>query len=217
MRERTEQTAGVGGQGADSATRRGFRHAIRYRRCVALLKFVLPVTAAALVLLVVAWPSLKGYDTGFRLEFSETDYTVDGTVRMTKPRFVGTSDDGRPFTVTAETASREARDERFINLDAPTADLTTSGGEWIAITAHRGVYDQERETVDLDGDVSVYSASGLEFHTEHAVIDLAAGTARGDEPVQGQGPWGLIDATGFRYDRDADRIVFLGRPKLTLF
>lgn len=195
----------------------GTHHATRYRRFVSLMKFVLPLSALGLALLVFVWPNLSGDDLGFRLDFSSADYAVDGTVQMTEPHFVGVDENGQPFAVSANQATRPADNPDMIALDSPQADLTSSEGEWIAMTAEKGNYDRMAETIELVGSVSLYSASGLEFHTERAEIDLAAGVASGDEPVDGQGPWGLIKATGFRYARSDGRLEFFGRPHMTLF
>ncbi|MBL27540.1 MAG: hypothetical protein CMM50_08345 [Rhodospirillaceae bacterium] len=195
----------------------GTHHATRYRRFVSLMKFVLPLSALGLALLVFVWPNLSGDDLGFRLDFSSADYAVDGTVQMTKPHFVGVDKNGQPFAVSAEIATRAAGNPDMIALDSPQADMTSSEGEWIALTAEKGNYDRKAEIIELVGSVSLYSASGLEFHTERAEVDLAQGVASGEDPVDGQGPWGLIKATGFRYAQNDGRLEFFGRPRMTLF
>ena len=45
---------------------------------------------------------------------------------------------------------------------------------------------------------------------------MAAGTAEGDDPVTGQGPFGNVTAEGFRILDRGDTIVFKGRTKLEI-
>jgi len=84
------------------------------------------------------------------------------------------------------------------------------------VTAETGVFHNEAKLLDLKGDVSVFHDGGTEMHTASARVDLAAGAASGDEPVDAQGPSGTIVSEGFRlYDRGA-RIVFTGKAHLRL-
>ncbi|MEJ0072220.1 MAG: LPS export ABC transporter periplasmic protein LptC [Pseudomonadota bacterium] len=95
--------------------------------------------------------------------------------------------------------------------------MTTAGGAWVAVTAETGVYHNDAKLLDLAGDVSVFHDGGTEFHTTTAHVDLGAGSAAGDDPVDGQGPSATIKSAGFRlYDRGA-RIIFTGKAHLMLY
>ena len=48
------------------------------------------------------------------------------------------------------------------------------------------------------------------------VLNVAAGTARGDKAVEGQGPFGHISAQGFEILDKGGRIVFSGKARLEL-
>ncbi len=119
--------------------------------------------------------------------------------------------------MTAALATRESAHAPHTDLQSPKADLTTSSGAWVAATAATGVYHNATRLLDLMGDVSMFHDGGTEFHTERAQVDLSAGAATGDDPVDGQGPTSTIKAEGFRlYDRGAV-IIFTGKSHLVLY
>ncbi len=193
------------------------RKAVGHRRRVAFLKMILPVTVMVLVAAVFAWPSLTKTTSGFRLDFGLDVGQIGGQGGMVNPRFLGVDSQEQPYTITAAHASHPENDTNRVNLSAPEADLSLKGGDWFFVRADEGVYDRAAESLDLVGDVTMYTDQGVEFRTTRAHVDLTSGTARGDQPVHGQGPWGLIDSVGFTYQRDGGHVLrFLGRPTMIL-
>ena len=53
-------------------------------------------------------------------------------------------------------------------------------------------------------------------HPKKRLRPFAAGTARGDKAVEGQGPFGHISAQGFEILDKGGRIVFSGKARLEL-
>ena len=133
---------------------------------------------------------------------------------MLNARFDGLDEKNRPYTVTADMATQSDSDEDLIELELPKADITLEDGAWLALTARSGKYRQKSQILDLIGSVSLFHDQGFELRTEAARVDLARGVAEGNQPVQGQGSTGFIEAQGFRVlDRGA-RIIFTGKARL---
>ncbi|OSQ31655.1 MULTISPECIES: LPS export ABC transporter periplasmic protein LptC [Thalassospira] len=192
------------------------------RSIVNMLKLVLPLIAASLVALVVLWPQIeKVQESGFRLGFSTTPDDLMENVTMSNPRFFGVDGNKQPFTVTANDAVEQPENgERLahVHLDAPQADITLEDGSWIALTADEGFYTESDELLDLVGTVNMYHDQGFEIHTEQAEIALNSGSAKGNEPVDGQGPFGTIKSdTGFELEDKGAVIRFLGNARLVIF
>lgn len=185
-------------------------------RAVTVLKVTLPLIALVLLGLVLAWPQLNPDPREFRLTSTNlgTDIATDAS-RMMKPRFVGTDEDNQPFSVVAETATHAGSADRIL-LASPKADVTTKDGSWVAVNAKEGLYDRLASTLGLRGDVQVFHDAGYEFRTEAADIDMGKGTAVGDKPVEGQGPFGHLQAQGFQILDKGGRIVFTGKAHLEL-
>jgi lipopolysaccharide export system protein LptC len=185
-------------------------------RSVAVLKVALPLLAMVLLGLVLAWPRLNPDPREFRLGAGNLPINVDAEAsRMLKPRYVGTDEGNQPFQVIADQATHAGSADRIL-LAEPKADVTLKDGSWVAVQAREGLFDRVQNTLGLRGEVQIFHDAGYEFRTESADIDMKVGTARGDQPVEGQGPFGHLKAEGFEIlDRGA-RILFTGKARVDL-
>ena len=188
----------------------------RYSRFVGLMRLLLPLVALALVVIVVAWPDLYRSNDGFRITFSSIE-SSDESLTMANARYVGRDANGQPFVVTAATATQDKTDSKQVLLDGLQADLTLTDGTWITLSANTGVYHQSNELLDLFGDINIFSDRGYEFHANTAHADLTAGVVVSDDPVQGQGPFGLLIANGMRLEDKGARMIFNNGVKVTIY
>ena len=188
----------------------------RYSMFVGLMKVVLPAMAAALILLVVAWPHITGGRDKFRLGVANLGMEQLDNLSMLNARFDGVDEKNQPYSITADMATQSRRSENLIELELPKADITLTDGTWLALTARAGEYDRGARLLDLYGAVSLFHDQGFELQTSKARLDLEAGTASGDQPVQGFGTAGAIEAEGFEILERGATIIFTGRSHLTL-
>jgi len=206
--------------GARAQSAAGFRSAqrmsMRYSRFAGAMKFVLPAFAAILIALVVAWPQLRSGGNHFRMGYSATT-PEDVTPRMVNARFTGVDGAERPFTVTSVMATRTSAKSPTVDLDAPKADVTLGDGSWVALSSTSGTYNETTHDLELRDKVSLFHDSGYEFHTAIAHINMGDGTAYGDAPVKGQGPFGLLTSDGFRVRDNGKTVIFTGTAKLIIF
>ncbi len=193
------------------------RHTAAYSQFVRAMKFLLPATALLLIGLIIAWPHIDVPDAKFRIGFADLTVKEADDPSMLNPRYIGSDDDDQPYSVTAEIARRLSASGSVIELDSPKADISLEDGTWLVLTARRGVYGQEAETLDLVGSVVLYHDSGYEFLTEKAKIDLEQSSAEGNQPVRGQGPFGNLQAEGFRLVDKGKTIYFTGKSKLVIY
>lgn len=188
-----------------------------YGRIVNFLKVLLPTVAVVLISLVIAWPLLDEQVKQLNQALLDAVKPTPDSMQITNARYAGTDDKDQPFTVTAETIRQPNIDQPFIGLTQPKADIMMADETWAALTAADGTYDRELQILTLQGDVSFFHDLGYEFKTQSARVDLQAGGAAGDEAILGQGPFGLVEAEGFRiYDRGA-RVRLLGKSKLLIY
>ena len=188
----------------------------RYSLFVGVMKVLLPATAAALVLLVVAWPRFSIEVEDVRLSVSKLAPRQAENLTMLNARFEGRDEKDQPFSVTADIATQSESDKDLVTLELPKADITLQDGAWLALTARSGEYRKDAQVLDLTGSVNLYHDKGFELRTEAARIHLDLGMAEGANPVQGQSSLGTIQAEGFKVlDRGA-RIFFLGRSHLVI-
>jgi lipopolysaccharide export system protein LptC len=97
------------------------------------------------------------------------------------------------------------------------ADMTMTGGAWVAVTADDGVYDRDSGIVNLKGNVNLFHDTGLSFATDAATVDVNNDEASGDQPIEGQRPDGELAAEGFQVRNDGQTVIFTGRAFLKLY
>jgi lipopolysaccharide export system protein LptC len=188
----------------------------RRRRAVQLAKRVLPLAAFAALALVALWPQIAGIEEGVRVAYRKPSLDVPaGAASVVEPRFQGTDERGRPYTVSADSALQPAGSET-IELARPRGDVTLEDGAWVLLESATGSFRRDTRMLGLVGEVALFHDSGFEVRTEAAEVDLRAGTARGDRPVAAQGPAGTLDAVGFEIIDRGDVIVFGGPARLVL-
>ncbi|MHA1597086.1 MAG: LPS export ABC transporter periplasmic protein LptC [Alphaproteobacteria bacterium] len=188
-----------------------------YSRFVTWMKILLPGVALLLIVLVVAWPHMKLQDTRFRIGFSALKAGDDEDPSMINPRFLGTDKERQTFSVTADIAKNLLNNKKSVELEMPKADIALDDGTWLVLTAETGIFTRAEETLELRGSVNMFHDSGYEFRTERADVDLTNGTATGDVPVIGQGPFGVLSAEGFRLIDKGKTIYFTGQSKLVMY
>ena len=187
----------------------------QYSKFVRIMKIALPAAAAVLLLLVLLLPVMREQENRFRIGAKTDKETTGATLSMTNARFYGTDDKGEPYSLTAQ-GVRQVAGSKVIELSLPKAEITLTNGSWFSASADKGIYDRENEILDLSGNVSVYQHQNNELHTSQARVMLKEGTAHGDAPVTGSGPFGTIEAGGFDYSNDNKKIRFIHGSKLVL-
>ena len=188
-----------------------------YSAVVRFLRIILPVVALALVALVAAWPYLQKENIAFTIGFVTSELGGDQQPVMVNPRYTGTDSEDRPYSITADLAHNLVQDTARVDLDNPKADMTMDDGTWLVITADKGVYAREEELLDLSGAVNLFQDEGYELRTEAVRIDLDAGTAESTTATEGQGPFGTLNAEGFRVLDLGKTILFTGKSSLVLY
>lgn len=186
-------------------------------RTVGVLKVVFPLVAALLVALVVAWPYLSSQDQGFRLGFAILETPETGDPSMVNARFHGTDGNASPYTITADFARNLTHDTTRVDLEMPKADMALKDGTWLVLTAETGHFHRAEKALRLAGTVNLFHDSGYEFTTDQAEVDLNKGVATGTVPIAGHGPFGTLEAEGFRIVSQERVIRFSGKSRVILY
>lgn len=189
----------------------------RYSRFVGIMKLMLPLSATVLVIIVVAWPYLNGRHDGVPLSFAGIGVGLDENIFMTKARYMGSDDNDQPYTLTAERMVEEDSVDNAIRLTKLEADIMLNDGTWLAMTSDTGVLYRDIKKLALEGSVSFFSDAGYEFRTKRADLYLATKRAVGDQPIEGQGPYGTLNADSFRLEDRGATIIFEGNVRMIFF
>lgn len=184
------------GPAPEENARRAGRRVRRYSRLVAWMKVALPLGALALIAALF----LSARERGELSEIftAEELARLGAGLRLDNPRFAGMTDAGEPFVVRADWALPDSAMPRVVELERPRGEIQLADGRTFTAAAASGELDRRRETVRLEGGVTVTSSDGQRVETERVWIDLDRQTARAPGPVSANGPRGEIEAGSMR-------------------
>jgi lipopolysaccharide export system protein LptC len=187
-----------------------------YTRLVVLGRHVLWLLVAIIVGAVLWIASREAGDEGARLVFSnEPVKQAPPQNEMQSPVYQGLDAKNNPYTVVAEKAVQKDKDT--VMLYAIRADMQQQNHKWLALTAGSGQLSiTEKKLLLMDG-VNLFYGDGFEMETEHAQVDIAAGTAYGASRVTGQGPLGTLKAKGFEVEERGRVIRFNGSVRVKVY
>lgn len=190
-----------------------------YTRYVRTMRLLLPLAAAGLVGLLIAWPRLEG-----ALEPVPAQTAAPQSVKkneLTSPRYESQDSKGQPFTITAARAIQSEQDINVVVLEKPAADIFLNGGAWVAAQADQGFYRQQEEKLLLRGNVRLFHDKGYEVKTGKLLVHIKSREAWSDQPVAGHGPAGTLEATGLTFQggeegANEEKLIFTGPVRLVL-
>lgn len=181
------------------------------------MKVVLPAIAIAVIALVVVWPEIHEKPSTFQIGMARISVQDDDGQKLLNARYTGVDQRDQPYTVTADAILRGDATADQVDLESPKADIAIEGETWLAVTAPAGQYSKKYQVLELSGGVNVFHDRGYEFRTERALVDFAHGSAFGDAPVTGQGPFGQLSSEGFLVLDSGLSVMFSGKARLVLF
>jgi lipopolysaccharide export system protein LptC len=172
----------------------------RYSTLVAWAKVVLPLIALALLSTLFLFSRTPNPQDA--LPYANIDLEqLAREQRLSRPRFAGTLADGRPVTLTSDSAVQQSDRPNRIHLDNVQTDLVMNADEVLTIFSDTGDFDLVRQIIELVGGVRLLTTSGYLLLSE--AIDIAMDQMRLSSPgaVELSGPelWleaGAMELTG---------------------
>lgn len=186
----------------------------RHTVIIRSLRFILPLVALALTVIVVTW------DEGGRVEPVKKDELIPQAEsiqnELMKPVFNSVDEKGQPYSITADRAVQGTQNPDIVTLINPVAKLDMDGGSALGGRAKAGLYEQKAQKLNLEGGVALNHSNGYTLTTEELRIDIAAQKAWSGRDVHVAGPDGTIDATGLEADTGTGAIIFTGPARVIL-
>jgi lipopolysaccharide export system protein LptC len=176
-------------------------------------KLALPAGAVLLLASIALWPEFHRATDTVRVAMRGLSASFDGA-RLTNAHYKGVDEHGRPYTVTAATATQ--RDLDRIDLTVPIADMTLENGTWFNVKSKQGVYMRKDEQLDMSDDVVLYRDDGTTMTTASMSVAVKSGAASGSEQTHVEGPFGTLDATGFTTVDKGTAIQFWGPVRVEM-
>jgi lipopolysaccharide export system protein LptC len=178
-------------------------------------KHALLGVAVLLGLSVVGVAMFNSGEKGGRVVLSGSEKKESAAPVMVNPRYYGVDKKNRPFTVTAKTATQNK--DGSVAIESVQADMLLNQESWLALTATKGMIHKNNTDIELMGAVNMFYEGGYEFRSEYVKVLTNEGRAMGNQPVEGQGPSGIMKAQSFDVTENGQRLYFKGNVHVTLY
>ena len=185
----------------------------RYTKFVLYSKWFLMLFAVGLLTTLIALPLVSHNRSGIRVSFVDSSGSKDAAATspvMNNPEYSGASAKGDQFKVNGIRATQLT--STSIRIDKVEAQMMAPNGTWRSLTANTAVYDQDANTLRLEGDLTLIDNQGYTFTTASADVETDTMNIDGHEPISGVGPMGNLLATGFQIRDSGNRITFTSSP-----
>lgn len=191
-----------------------FGHARRHSRRVRLLKFALPTIAAIIAL---AFP-IYSYMVAPAAVAINADSSVltDGKLVMAHPKLEGVTRQNLPYSMTAQRAVQDVTKQGIVQLEGIDAKLPMSADVTATVSADTGLYDGDRNTVELNGNVTVTTTDGMVAKLKSAFLDMGKGTMKTDKPVDIVRTGSHIVSDAMRVEDNGKLLVFEKRVRVNI-
>ncbi|MBL4696691.1 MAG: LPS export ABC transporter periplasmic protein LptC [Rhizobiaceae bacterium] len=214
-----ELAANVGHSGQDfmSSTREPgeFERALRHSGKVRRLKVILPIIAIVVVLGFVGAIALRSVSLP-NISIGSLDLS-DGKLVMKNPKLNGVDGKQRPYNLVAEKAIQDLSKPGEIELESIIARLPMDDGVFANVTAVRGIYNSEKRTLTMIGEVTMKTETGLDALLYDVDMDIASGSLQTSKPVSLKSESADIFADSMQVERNGEYIIFEKRVRLTLY
>lgn len=175
------------------------------------IKAALLAGGVATLLLVLTWGAGRQGDGGIP---ADDGSPVRPRNEMADARLVGVDGNGRRYEIEARRAFENRGEESLVRLDNIRAVFYDQDGTEISLVAGRGLYDTPKRRVAMTDGLWMTTRFGTVLETESSEYDVAGGVVHGAAPVAVEGPWGELEAGGFRYDLGQGVLDLVGSPVL---
>ena len=191
-----------------------FLRARKHSRRVGALKIGLPVGALLVVAAFTGWSWLAAPE-GFTADMTGSAIR-GGNLVMANPKLNGFTNDNLPYEVTAERAVQNLTDTSIITLENIDARLPIEAESWADIRAKTGIFDNDGNTLDVTGPMTIRTNGGLTVDLKSAFVDMKSGRIVSSEPVGVSMNGSTLEADAMTVEERGKVVVFEDRVRMTV-
>ena len=191
-----------------------FDRAQRHSRRVRVLKFAVPLLAAAIA---IAFPiySYLAAPVSISVQADGTAFS-NGKLVMANPKLNGFTKQKLPYSLTATRATQNVGTQAIIDLEGINAKLPVASDNVVSVTAAHGIYDRDNNTMNLTSDVSVTTTDGLVAKFKSVFLDMGKGSMKTDNPVDVSRNGSRITADSMSVEDNGKVVVFENRVRVDI-
>ncbi len=194
-----------------------FRRAGRRTATVRVLRVAFPVMAVLLLgtyaLSIARTAGLVGPETLPEIAIRKI---LPEDLVMKNPRYEGFSKDGGSYMFTAKTAEHDLALRSVVKLNGIVGEIYQVDKTRTDVTATRGVFDNEKNLLELYEEINVDSQSGLKARLTRATILTKEDLLTSDEPVLVEFPNGSVRSKRMTLRQKAREATFVDEVAVIL-
>lgn len=199
----------------DSTRERAYRSARSHSGRVRAAKVALPIIAVVAVLIAGGWMWLSRAVPNIGIDISSTAIR-GGKLVMANPKLDGLTSGDQPYSVRAARAVQDLAGSGAVDLERLQASVPLNPDVNARILADAGLYDSEKNTLDLRDSISIETSDGMRAELESATIDMGRGNLSTVDPVRIAFPGATIEADRMTVEDRGRRLLFESRVRLVV-
>ena len=133
-----------------------------------------------------------------------------------KYSFQGIDEFNQPFWLHAEKYQKIINNENKLLFEKPNAEINLRKGKWLTMVANEGIFDVEKQTLELMGDVLFLHSDGQQIDTNNAVIDLKKAKIYGNKKIFGKTETINFSSEGFEIEKTGRTYQLFGKSKIKI-
>ena len=170
---------------------------------------LVPFILSFFFITIFFWPSI--YTT-----YNIKKPVLENQGKTQKYSFQGIDEFNQPFFLQAKKYQKIINDENKLLFEKPNAEINLRKGRWLTMIANEGIFDVEKQTLELMGDVLFLHSDGQQIDTNNAVIDLKKAIIYGNKKIFGKNETINFSSEGFKVVKTGKNFQLLGKSKIKI-
>ena len=130
--------------------------------------------------------------------------------------FQGIDSLNQPFFLQAKKYQKIINDQNKLLVEKPHAEINLKEGKWLSVIGEEGIFDLEKLTLELIGNVLFLHSDGQQIDTNNAIIDLKKGKIHGNKKIFGKSETINFSSNGFKLNKTGKVFQLLGKSKIKI-
>ena len=170
---------------------------------------LVPFILSFFFITIFFWPSI--YTT-----YDIKKPVLENQEKTQKYTFQGIDEFNQPFFLQAKKYQKIINNENKLLFEKPNAEINLRNGKWLTVIANEGIFDIEKQTLELMGDVFFFHSDGQQIDTNNAVIDLKKAIIYGNKKIFGKNETINFSSEGFKVVKTGKIFQLLGKSKIKI-
>jgi len=170
---------------------------------------LVPFILGIFFITIFFWPSI--YTT-----YNIKKPILENQKKSEKYVFQGIDEFNQPFFLRAKKYQKIINNEKKLLFEKPKAEINLKEGKWLTMIANEGIFDIEKQTLELMGDVFFLHSDGQQIDTGNAVIDLKKSKIYGNTKIFGKAETINFSSEGFEVKKTGKIFKLLGKSKIKI-